>query len=140
MPYIPPPFLLLFLYFCILFVTHQILHLLHLFFPPCLSCCLLFSPPASCFLAPSSCRCAIMELNLTPAWMVHKKQLIAHLWFFFFPSIFKSFRSPSDRLSTHRNACSQAKICVPNVPNADQNSPPPHVRTGTCHLTMAPRV
>lgn len=46
-----------------------------------------------------------MELNLTQVWMVHKKQHIAHLFFF----ISKAFGSPSDHLSAHRNVCSQAK-------------------------------
>lgn len=62
-----------------------------------------FLPPPSCFLAPNSCHCARMGLNLTQMWMVHKKQLIAFYYYLFIyfskcPSN-RSSSSPSSRRS-----------------------------------------
>lgn len=97
-------------------ILHLLLfpHRLPPFLFPCLShiispSCLAFSPPStSALLAPNSCCCARMRLNLTQVWMAKKKQFSAHLphsFFLFFPSFFKWilewFRSTSDYLSTY---------------------------------------
>lgn len=134
MPQTPPPLTVFFSFkFSTLHFFCQpadfLLRPLHLY-PPCLSCCIPFSPPPSCFLAPNSCHCAIMGLNLTQAWMVHKKQLVAHLLF-----ISKAFRSPSEHFYRTQTPNPRQNVCPKCQAPVEFVLP---VHTETCRLTTKP--